>query len=184
MVCNVERLSLKLCVNTLGDRLIFHESRGPEKQAGTIERITPARAQTRSVQSIAIWNRTREGKAGGVDVVHVVGSNAGAVGYDAVGELECLGSQQTERVATDGRRERNTGANGEDVVETPIAKDRGGATTPVNIRKRSYSIRREHVTNVKISIGAIEPQIEGRETGNGIAKARARQCRRAFIDRV
>lgn len=89
MVCDVERLRLKLQMNALGYGLFLHQSGSPEKQSRTGERITPACAQSGPVQAIAIRYGTGKRKARSVDVVDVARSNARAAA-DPVGELERL----------------------------------------------------------------------------------------------
>src|SRR5260370_41846883 len=84
----VEGLHLELCPDALCDRLVLHETCGPEKESWTIEGVATAGAEARSIKSGSVRVGRGKCKAGCIDVVEFVTVSASTAADESVWEVE------------------------------------------------------------------------------------------------
>src|ERR1019366_7682892 len=140
VIGNIERLSLKLCVNTLSNALILRYSSGPGKEARAIQCVPAGGTDARAGETGRIGVCSRECEAGRINVVDVMRLCAAPRVDNTVREVKGLRTEQAKRISADGRCERNSGAARENVVEAPSTQDGGIDATNLYVGKWSDGI--------------------------------------------
>lgn len=184
VVGDIKRLELELCPYAFGDGLIFHQSGGPEEEAGADQGVTTTGAEAWTVETIirAIGHRGGEAKATSVDVVEIVTVGALSIVHDAVRELEGLRAEKAESISPNDGCEGNAAADVEDIVKGPVPKDGSAGAATRHIWQRSDEVGGKDIAEVEVGDGAVQAEIKGRQAGDRVAEAGTGDRRGAIVN--